>query len=240
MTLVGLLIVIGVASSAGRAAFVGTFGARVEEIRQRIAPPAGQSAAAAKQRMDEIKSVECRFEVHRGKTLLHVIPGAAFVLLAPLQFMRGLRTRHPRVHRWLGRLLVLTGVITVIPGFYFGVLAPVAGIGEATIIAIATTMFVLSLARAVLAIRRGDVTRHREWMIRGFAMAIAIATVRIVAGVADGPLTRAGWSLQEIFVLSMWTGWAVTIVAAELWIVRTRLTPMRREATFPSSSRLRL
>ena len=77
-----------------------------------------------------------------------------------------------------------------------------------------------ALIRAVVAIRRHQVALHREWMIRAFAVALGISTVRIVAAIVDIALTPAGFGPQALFVLSVWTGWAMTVGAAELWIVR--------------------
>ncbi len=57
--------------------------------------------------------------------------------------------------RWSGRLLlVLPATIT---GLWFGVLMPIPGAGEATVISLVAAYFVVSLARAFRAIRRGDV-----------------------------------------------------------------------------------
>ncbi len=43
------------------------------------------------------------FVSHPLLTLAHVVPGLAFVLLGPFQFMTGLRKRHPSLHRWTGQ-----------------------------------------------------------------------------------------------------------------------------------------
>ena len=213
---IGILVLIGVASSLGRVMFPGTLGARVEPVRQRIS-----DSVVPPERMEEVRRLEQRFVDHRAATLLHVGPGALFLLLAPLQFVRGFRTRHIAVHRWSGRVLVLTGVITVMAGLYFGVWIPAAGIEESIVIAAVSALFLLSLTKAVLAIRRRDVERHREWMIRAFAVGLGISTVRIVAAIADAVLTPAGYALETLFVLSLALGWLITIAAAELWIVRS-------------------
>ena len=113
-------------------------------------------------------------------------------------------------------------------GLFFGVLLPYGGAGEATAIALFGGLFVLAAGKALVAIRRRQVARHREWMIRAFAIALAVSTVRIVGPTLDLMLTPAGLRLPEIFVLSLWTGWTITVGAAELWIRYTRpdrLTP---------------
>lgn len=83
----------------------------------------------------------------------------------------------------------------------------------------------MSVSLAVVAIRRGQVARHREWMIRAFAVALGISTVRVVGTVFDVALTPAGVPPPEVFVLSLWTGWTLTLAAAEAWIRYTRAAP---------------
>ena len=82
--------------------------------------------------------------------------------------------------------------------------------------------FLYAMATAFMAIRRGEVVRHREWMIRMFAIALAISTVRLIGGPIDFVLTPYGVSPADLFVLSIWTAWLLTIGAAECWIRYTR------------------
>jgi hypothetical protein len=71
-------------------------------------------------------------------------------------------------------------------------------------------------------------------MIRVFAIAIAISTVRVVAGVLDVALTPAGFRPPDLFVVSLWTGWVITLGVAELWIRYTR--PRRHFPAVPESA----
>jgi hypothetical protein len=61
-------------------------------------------------------------------------------------------------------------------------------------------------------------------MMRAFAIAIGIATIRVVSFVLDMALSPAGFRSQEIFVLSLWSGWVITLGTAELWIRYTRFS----------------
>ena len=99
---------------------------------------------------------------------------------------------------------------------------PYGGWAERVAIAVFGVLLLVSVIRAVLAIRSGDVARHREWMIRAFAIVLGISTVRIVGTVFDVALTPSGVSPPAVFVLSLWTGWTATLAAAELWIRYTR------------------
>jgi hypothetical protein len=42
---------------------------------------------------------------------LHVVLGGVYLALAPFQFVKRIRSRHPDYHRWVGRLLVAVGLV---------------------------------------------------------------------------------------------------------------------------------
>lgn len=160
-----------------------------------------------------------KFGKYPGATLLHILPAAVFMALAPFQFSRRIRARNIRLHRWSGRLLVAIAVPIGLTGLFFGLFMPFSGLVEASGVAVFGVLFLFALARAVIAIRRGEVARHREWMIRMFAIAIGVSTVRLT-GIAFALATREGPHVW--FGQSVWVGFALTLLAAELWIRGTR------------------
>src|SRR5580765_5246876 len=44
-------------------------------------------------------------------TLVHIVPGLLFMLMAPLQFSSRIRARHLRWHRISGRIFIVCGVV---------------------------------------------------------------------------------------------------------------------------------
>jgi len=162
-----------------------------------------------------IRQFEARFAAHPTLTLLHVLPGALFLTLGPLQFSRRIRARHLPFHRWSGRVLVVAAIVSAIASLYFGVLHPFAGLGEVSSIATFGALIVFSVVRGFVAIRRGDVARHREWMIRAFAIGIGISTIRVVGAIVQ---LVARTTPAETVTISFWAGWTLTLAVAETWI----------------------
>jgi uncharacterized membrane protein len=201
-----------------RSAYPADLAVRSEPVRQSLLRVFGVVDPLADGRAPELERFDRRFADHPRATVLHVLPGALFLLLAPLQFAASLRRRFPRLHRWCGRFLLALGLLTALAGFYFGLLMPFGGAGETAAIVLFGALFLTALERAFRAIRRGDVARHRAWMIRAFAVALGIATVRLVGAVLDVLLAPAGWPPAAFFVLTLWIGWSLTVVAGELWI----------------------
>ena len=56
-------------------------------------------------------SLNAGFARHAALTFAHILPGALFLGLAPLQFVRGFRAKHLQLHRWFGRVLIVSGLI---------------------------------------------------------------------------------------------------------------------------------
>ena len=216
-----VLVLIGFTAAIARAVHVADATARLEVIRLSFPVLTGFVSDPAA-RMREITEFDGPFARHPVAARLHTIGGAAFLLLAPLQFMAPLRRRFVRLHRWMGRTLLMIGLPIGVSGLYFGLLMPFAGPLEAVVVALAGGLFLFSMGRAFLAIRAGDVERHREWMIRAFATAIGISTVRVTGGMLDGALTPYGYSVRQILGISLWLGWLLTLAAAEVWIRRSR------------------
>lgn len=216
------LVVIGAGSGIVRSLYPTTLGVRAEVLRARSWKSLDLHEPASARRSQDVARLEARYAEHPVLIVLHASVGTVFMVAGLLQFVRQLRTRHLRLHRLIGTMLVATGAVIAFSGLYFGTFIPAAGLPEATIITVVGVLFMFSLVRGVLAITRGDVRQHGEWMTRAFALALGIASVRIVAAIADLMLTPRGWPLESVFVFSLAAGWAVTIVMAEVWIARKR------------------
>lgn len=216
------LALLGIAAALGRGIFVADFVTRAEPYRQQLFDSLRRDDPHVRQRSEEVARFDSRFAAHPFLTLLHVVPGGVLLILAPFQFSSRVRSRYIEFHRWSGRVLVPVAFATGLSALYFGLLMPYGGLAEAIAIALFGGLFLAAISRAFVAIRRHQVARHREWMIRAFAIAIGISTVRVVGAVLDVALTPAGLRPRDIFVLSVWTGWVLTLGAAELWIQYTR------------------
>jgi uncharacterized membrane protein len=116
---------------------------------------------------------------------LHIIPAAIYLLGAPFQLSRRFREGQWTLHPRLGRVLLTAGLISGVFAIVFGVLYPFGGLAQASASAVFGSYFVVALTAAFLAIRRGDVTHHRRWMIRAFAVGFAVGTIRIWIGFSE-------------------------------------------------------
>ena len=94
------------------------------------------------------------------------------------QFLKRLRSNHLQLHRNLGRAYL---VLVLIGGLGSLILAPnaVGGLVARIGFFILGVLWFFSGVQAYLAIRRKDITTHRAWMMRNFALTFAAVTLRI-------------------------------------------------------------
>jgi uncharacterized membrane protein len=221
--IVALLVTIGVLASVARGLFLSDLGARIELSRARVLGVLGSQHPSASDREAEVARFDRRFARHPTTTLLHIVPGGLFLLLAPIQFSARMRSRHLEVHRWSGRFLALAALITAATGLHFGLFMPFAGPRETVPIALFSLFLVYAIGKGVVAVRKGQFDRHREWMIRAYALGLAISTVRIFAAALDLVATPAGLGAGTAFVIAIWAGWLATLGVGESWIRSSRL-----------------
>jgi uncharacterized membrane protein len=164
-----------------------------------------------------------KYAARPAVTLLHVTSGILVLLLAPLQLWSRFRNRYFRVHRICGRIVLGAAAGLLLSGAYFGWVGPTGGSLEGSAVGLFGCIFVLAGARAYVLIRRGDVLRHREWMIRMFAIALGSSTIRLLSIISLALMSAGPGMINARSVgLVFWFGWLLTIAFAELWIRRTR------------------
>ncbi len=163
---------------------------------------------------------------------LHIVPGAVYLLLAPLQLAYRIRSRHYTFHRRLGRVLATAAMISGVFALIFGGLFSFGGLPEASAAVVFGLWFLSCLVLAVRAIRRDDIVHHRRWMIRAFAIGIGIGTTRIwlqIFGIA-------GLDFAASFGPAFWISFSLHALIAELWLRAFPNPPELAHESLESSS----
>ena len=183
--------------------------------------------APSNPRLAQFAALDDLFARYPILTLVHIVPGLLFMILGPLQFNPTIRARNLRWHRLSGRVFVVCGLVVGISALAmsFGMPA-IGGVNQAAATTVFGTFFLFALCRAFWHIRRGEVALHREWMIRAFAIGLAVATIRPIIGMffATSPFT--GLTPREFFGIAFWIGFVVHLIAAETWIHATATPPI--------------
>lgn len=160
------------------------------------------------------------FAKHPAITLLHILPGLLFMTLGPWQFIPRIRNNHIRFHRISGTIFIVASYIVGISALCMPfIMMPIGGVNEAAGTILFAIFFLIALSRAWWYILNKNQTLHREWMIRAFAVGLAVSTIRPIIGLFFG---LSGLSPHVFFGTAFWIGFTLHLIVAEVWINYTR------------------
>jgi uncharacterized membrane protein len=169
----------------------------------------------------EITPANARYFASPLPIVVHIICVSVYSILGAFQFASGFRRRWPGWHRAAGRLLVVCGLLVGLTALWMTLFyARKEGTGDllyAFRLLFGSAM-VASIVLGFAAIRRGDVVRHRAWMMRAYAIGLGAGTqvLTLLAGelIAGPPSELSGDLLNG-------AAWVINLAVAE-WIIRRR------------------
>jgi len=157
-------------------------------------------------------------------TLVHIVPGLVFLLMAPFQFSRKIRRDNPRIHRRGGRVVIISGLLTGITAVIMSVWMPsIGGVNQAAATLLFSVFFLYAVAKAWQKAVGRDYNLHREWMIRTYAIGLAITTIRPIVGIFFATSRFTGLTPYEFFGTAFWIGFVLHLIVAVWWLYRTRV-----------------
>jgi uncharacterized membrane protein len=143
----------------------------------------------------------------------HIPFGGLSLLIGWTQFSPKLREKYLNWHRAIGKIYVVSFLLTSLAGFFIafyatGGLIPALGFGTVAIIAFYTTL------KAYLDIRKGDILSHQKMMIYSYACCFAAVTFRfwqmMLFTTFDNPDLN--------YKIASWIGWVPNLFVA-YWII---------------------
>ncbi len=173
--------------------------------------------------LEQLAATDDLFARYPVLTLVHILPGLVFILLTPFQFIKKMRQRNIARHRRLGRVVIVSGLVTGITAFIMSLAMPsVGGVNQAAATLLFSVFFLFALSKAYLLIRNKKIILHREWMIRAYAIGLAITTIRPIVGIFFATSRLSHLTPYEFFGTAFWIGFVLHLIAAEIWINKTR------------------
>lgn len=148
------------------------------------------------------------------------------LVIGPFQFLRSLLTRRRAVHKTLGKLYVITALLTGISGLYMAVYSfggdtsrlGFAGMAVATLI---------TVTAAYVKIRAHDIVAHRRWMLRSYAVLFSAVTFRLWLGILAA---LSGGALILAYSWASWLSWVLNLAWAEWYLHRHGRSQSERQA----------
>ncbi|HEX7152427.1 MAG TPA: DUF2306 domain-containing protein [Thermoanaerobaculia bacterium] len=145
----------------------------------------------------------------------HALFGGVGLLAGAFQFFPRLR-RAIRVHRLLGRVYVVSCVVTGLAGMYMAAYSYggwITHLGFGTLGA----LLVFTTVMGFLTIRRGAVEQHRHWMVRSYALMFAAVALRL-----ELPLLSSYLGFLDAYRVVSWLCWIPNLMMAEAVISFSR------------------
>ncbi|WP_170141046.1 DUF2306 domain-containing protein [Allonocardiopsis opalescens] len=169
---------------------------------------------------------------------IHVLTGAVAVMLAWLQVWPWLRENHPKIHRRIGWVYFLGGVIpSAVLAFPVSIMT-IFGQGLRYAFLAMSTLWLITTVAGFVAVLQRRYEDHRRWMIRNVAMTTSTITVRFLQPLAIGattwllPGTYAGQEhlvMVEGAVAGLWASFVGHLLFVEWFVLRPRRRRRRAE-----------
>lgn len=155
----------------------------------------------------------------------HITLGGIALLVGWLQFSNKLRERKRGLHRNIGKIYMITALLSGICGLYIaahasGGMVSVVGFFTAGVIWLSTTTL------GFTTIKKGDVAAHKKFMTYSYAACFAAVTLRVWL-----PLLTIGLGeFVTAYRIVAWLSWVPNIIVA-YFIVKNNSTPTIQTAT---------
>ena len=179
----------------------------------------------------EITPANARFLAMPIPVSVHIISASVFCLLGAFQFMPNFRRRRPNWHRAAGRVVAVCGVAAASSGLWMTQFYPLHALHlqmeflHVFRLLIGSAMLV-SVLLSIRAVLNRDISGHRAWMMRGYAIGQGAGTQALIGLIWVLLFGQANEQSREVQLL---VGWAVNLAVAE-WLIRRKVAVHSRPA----------
>jgi uncharacterized membrane protein len=161
-----------------------------------------------------------RLQVIADRHLLipHTLCGITALLAGPVQFSSRIRQHYLKFHRLLGRIYVISVLIGAPTGIALSAGRP--GMPGTSMQAAA---WIVCTAAALICARNRQIARHREWMIRSYAVTFTFVSSRVL-NLSPRYWSHLGDSLSAVGVIAFTLA---SLLVAEIGLNWRELTTRR-------------
>lgn len=152
---------------------------------------------------------------------VHVITSSLVVLAGFTQFSQSIRRTMPRLHRYAGWLYIVATLGLALPSGFILALYANGGLSTQICFVVLGILWGASTILALYSAYHKQWLKHRNWMIRSFALALSALSLRTWKLFLYELQPYWDWlSPLHIYQLEAWLGWTVNLLIAEFIIYR--------------------
>jgi len=148
----------------------------------------------------------------------HIVPGGIALLIGWIQFNRQIRTKRLIWHRRIGKLYVVSALVSSVAGIYIALYATGGIIASSGFMCLGLFWF-YSTYKAYSSIRNKNIDAHKEMMIYSYAACLAAVTLRLWLPL----LSFLFQDFIKAYLIVAWLSWVPNLVVAYFIIRRQRM-----------------
>ncbi|MBK8286553.1 MAG: DUF2306 domain-containing protein [Ahniella sp.] len=156
-----------------------------------------------------------------GQLLAHVFVAAAVTFAGIIQLVPSVRQRWPALHRWNGRLFMVTALVATLTGFYLTwIRGSQLGTGSTVSISLNGALILIFVGLAWRSALARDFVTHRRHALRAWLLVNGVWFLRIgimLAGLALAPLGVEMSYDGGVFVGVSFLSWLLPLGMVELY-----------------------
>jgi len=145
----------------------------------------------------------------------HIYLGGLALLIGWTQFVKSIRTKKIHVHRTIGKIYILSVLISGVAGLHIAYYAD-GGIASQLGFSFLAAFWLFTTTMAYVAIRKKQIAKHRRWMIMSYSLTFAAVTLRLWIPILP-PLLNI--EFIEAYRIISWLAW-VPNLGVGFWIGR--------------------
>jgi uncharacterized membrane protein len=158
----------------------------------------------------------------------HIAASAIALAVGPFQLSTRVRTRRLQLHRWMGRLYIISVVVGGVSAIALATRS-MGGVPAHVGFGLLGVLWVLTALLAYQRIKVYDIADHRRWMIRSYSLAFAAVTLRIYLPIAVQVMRIP---FDQAYPAIAWLCWVPNLIVAEWWFLRR--VPISAQVPAPS------
>jgi uncharacterized membrane protein len=147
--------------------------------------------------------------------LPHIVGGMVAAVVGPLQFWPKIRRDYLPFHRIAGRVYVIAVLGGSVASLGISLRMSADNAAYASGLIGLAAAWTVTTSMAFVAIRRKNLTQHKQWMIRSYVVTFAFVTFRFVD---DAVSNRNVVPEHELYGILAWSCWAVPLLFTEVII----------------------
>ena len=149
---------------------------------------------------------------------VHIATAVPPLALGLVTFSARIRKFHPKIHRYTGTLYCACVWCSSILGMLLASankLGVIAQLGFGTL----AFMWFFTTTMAYINARKKQFSQHRQWMIRSFALTLAVVSVRPMFWWPPSFIDFYDW-----YLIATWLCWVPNLIIAEMYVRFTTIT----------------